>query len=134
MHVSKVCTILIGLGIVISLFLNSCATCPYSAEKKWLLEDADIHIRFIRYGRSGYNQGYTITEHYAFAKRFREIAEYIDKENLSAEEKEKLKADIVFLRSCLYLHIASNSYNKNEWDKMWIERYERIIKRLERKN
>ena len=114
------------IALMLAIFLFSCATCPNcSPEKRWLLEDADIHIRFVRWGRGQYYEN--PIKHIQYAERFRKIASYIDGGKI---DKAKIEADISFLKNCLYLHTARNAYNPNWWDKLWIKRYERILKRM----
>ena len=112
------------IALMLAIFLFSCATCPNcSPEKRWLLEDAEIHEYVAHWGwKVGYF-GLSASEHSKLAKRFREIAAYIDAENV---DKNRIEKDIVFLYQCLLSHLRSN----NPWDKMWVGRYERILKRM----
>ena len=115
------------LAIIALLLISSCATCPnYSPEKKWLIEDAEIHEYVAHWGHKVGYFGLSASEHSKLAKRFREIATYIDAENI---DKNRVEKDTVFLYRCLLSHLRSN----NPWDKMWVERYTKIIKKLEAK-
>jgi len=99
--------------ITILLFLTICACTSFhcSKEVRWLLEDARLHE----------------TRHTSYdamiAERLHSIADYLDNGEVSESQ---LAFDILFI----YKAKCSHQRNNNHWDKIWINRYDRIIKRL----
>jgi len=89
----------------------ACASFHCSKEVQWLLEDARLH-------------GMQHTSRDAMlAERFHAIADYLDNGEV---ERQQLISDLVFIAEAKASHEGLDS----DWDRVWVARYEKIMKRL----
>jgi len=101
---------------MISLFLcvfmvYACASFHCSKEVRWLLEDARLH----EMQHTSYDA--------MLAERFHTIADYLDSGEV---ERQQLISDLIFIAKAKASHEGLDS----NWDRMWVVRYEKILKRL----
>lgn len=89
----------------------ACASFHCSKEVQWLLEDARLH------------EMQHTSRDAMLAERFHRIADYLDDGGV---ERQQLISDLVFIAKAK----ASHEGLDDDWNRMWIARYERILKRL----
>jgi len=88
-----------------------CVSFRCSKEVQWLLEDARLH-------EIQYTSRDTV-----LAEQFHVIADYLDSGEV---ERQQLISDLVFIAKAKASHEGLDS----DWDRMWVARHERILKRL----
>ncbi len=91
--------------------IYACASFHCSKEVQWLLEDARLH------------EMQHTSRDAMLAERFHAIADYLDSGEVS---RRQLISDLVFITSAKASHEGLDS----DWDRAWVARYERILKRL----
>jgi len=89
----------------------ACASFHCSKEVQWLLEDARLH------------EMQHTSRDAMLAERFHTIADYLDSGEVG---RRQLISDLVFITGAKASHEGLDS----DWDRMWVKRYERIMKRL----
>ena len=102
------------LKILIFLFLFvtcACASFHCSKEVQWLLEDARLHEAL----HTSYDA--------MIAERFRSIADHID---TGKADKRQIAFDLLFIYKAKHSHEGL----KGRWHRMWIDRYDKIAKKL----
>jgi len=88
-----------------------CASFHCSKEVQWLLEDARLH------------EMQHTSRDAMLAERFHVIADYLDSGEV---ERQQLISDLVFIAKAKASHEGLN----DDWNRMWVARYERILERL----
>ena len=89
----------------------ACASFHCSKEVQWLLEDARLH------------EMQHTSRDAMLAERFHAVADYLDSGEV---ERQQLISDLVFITRARNSHKGLDS----DWDRAWVVRYERILKRL----